>query len=47
MALAEFQKTKAVDPSNVAADQQIKRTLNLIAVQQGNPGTGSTRGHQP
>jgi general secretion pathway protein D len=37
MALAEFQKTKSVDPSNEAADQQIQRTLNLIAVQQGAP----------
>jgi general secretion pathway protein D len=29
-ALAEFQKAEAVDPSNEAADQQLKKTIDLI-----------------
>lgn len=37
LALAEFQKAKTVDPSNAAADQEIQRTLDLIAAQQGIP----------
>src|ERR1700722_14075164 len=31
VALTEFQKSQAVDPSNSAADQQIKKTMELIA----------------
>jgi len=31
MALAEFQRAAAVDPSNEAADQEVKQTLELIA----------------
>ena len=30
LALAEFQKAQAVDPSNAAADQQVKKTIDLI-----------------
>jgi general secretion pathway protein D len=30
LALAEFQKAQAVDPSNAAADQQIRKTIDLI-----------------
>jgi general secretion pathway protein D len=30
-ALTEFQKAQAVDPSNTAADQQVKRTLELLS----------------
>ncbi len=30
-ALTEFQKAQAVDPSNTAADQEIKRTLQLLS----------------
>jgi general secretion pathway protein D len=36
LALAEFQKAQLIDPSNVAADQQVKRTADLIA-EQNNP----------
>jgi general secretion pathway protein D len=36
LALAEFQKTQLIDPSNVAADQEVKRTQDLIA-EQNNP----------
>jgi general secretion pathway protein D len=31
LALTEFQKSQALDPSNSAADQQIKKTMDLIA----------------
>ena len=31
MALAEFEKAQAIDPSNAAADQEIKKTMSLIA----------------
>jgi general secretion pathway protein D len=31
LALAEFQKAQAIDPSNAAADQQVKRTTDLLA----------------
>ncbi|MGB8837952.1 MAG: hypothetical protein WCC67_14465, partial [Candidatus Acidiferrales bacterium] len=37
LALAEFQKTQLIDPSNVAADQEVKRTTDLIAAQNGPP----------
>jgi general secretion pathway protein D len=37
LALAEFQKAKTVDPSNTAADQEVQKTLDLIAAQQGAP----------
>jgi general secretion pathway protein D len=30
LALAEFEKAQSVDPSNAAAEQEIKKTLNLI-----------------
>jgi general secretion pathway protein D len=30
-ALAEFEKAEAIDPSNAAADQEIKRTMELLA----------------
>jgi general secretion pathway protein D len=30
LALAEFQKAQLIDPSNVAADQEVKRTMDLI-----------------
>jgi len=33
-ALTEFQKAQAIDPSNSAAEQQLKHTLELIAAQQ-------------
>jgi general secretion pathway protein D len=33
LALAEFQKAHAIDPSNAAAEQQTKRTMELIAAQ--------------
>ena len=33
LALAEFQKAQLIDPSNVAADQEVKRTMDLIAAQ--------------
>lgn len=36
LALAEFQKAQLIDPSNVAADQEAKRTTDLIA-EQNNP----------
>lgn len=35
LALAEFQKAQLIDPSNVAADQEVKRTMDLIAAQNG------------
>ena len=31
LALAEFEKAEAIDPSNAAADQQIKKTMSMIA----------------
>ena len=31
LALAEFQKAQADDPSNAAADQQVKKTMDLLA----------------
>src|SRR5579863_4244796 len=31
LALTEFQKAQAVDPSNSAADQQVKRTMELLS----------------
>jgi general secretion pathway protein D len=31
LALAEFQKAQAIDPSNAAADQQLKHTTDLLA----------------
>ena len=31
LALTEFQKSQALDPSNAAADQQVKKTMELIA----------------
>ena len=31
LALAEFEKAQAIDPSNAAADQEIKKTMELIA----------------
>ena len=34
LALTEFQKAQDVDPSNSAAQQQLKRTMDLIAAQQ-------------
>src|SRR5450631_3160247 len=30
LGLAEFQKAQLIDPSNVAADQEVKRTTDLI-----------------
>ncbi len=33
LALAEFQKAQAIDPSNAAADQEVKRTLEAIGAQ--------------
>ncbi|MFZ0520049.1 MAG: cohesin domain-containing protein [Candidatus Acidiferrales bacterium] len=30
LALAEFQKAQLIDPSNVAADQEVKRTMELL-----------------
>ncbi len=32
-ALTEFQKAQAVDPSNIAADQQVRHTLELLSAQ--------------
>ena len=34
VALTEFQKAQAIDPSNSAAEQQLKKTMELIAAQQ-------------
>jgi general secretion pathway protein D len=31
LALGEFQKAQAIDPSNAAADQEVKRTMDLLA----------------
>ncbi len=31
LALAEFERAEAIDPSNAAADQQIKKTMSMIA----------------
>ncbi len=31
LALGEFQKAQMIDPSNSAADQEVKRTIDLIA----------------
>ncbi len=37
LALGEFQKAQLIDPSNTAADQEVKRTLELMAAQSGGP----------
>ncbi|MGA7225758.1 MAG: cohesin domain-containing protein [Candidatus Acidiferrales bacterium] len=37
LALAEFQKTQLIDPSNVAADQEVKHTMDLLAAQNAPP----------
>ena len=31
MALAEFEKAEAVDPSNMAAEQEVQKTMKLVA----------------
>jgi general secretion pathway protein D len=41
LALAEFEKAQAIDPSNAAADQQIKKTMSMIAAK--NAADASTR----
>jgi general secretion pathway protein D len=41
LALAEFEKAEAIDPSNTAADQQIKKTMSMIAAK--NAADASTR----
>jgi general secretion pathway protein D len=41
LALAEFEKAQAIDPSNAAADQQIKKTMSMIAAK--NAADTSTR----
>jgi general secretion pathway protein D len=41
LALAEFEKAEAIDPSNAAADQEIKKTMGLIAAK--NTADASTR----
>ena len=40
LALGEFQKAYLIDPSNVAAEQHVKRTMDLIA-EQNNPTTNA------
>jgi general secretion pathway protein D len=40
LALGEFQKAHLIDPSNVAAGQQVKKTMDLIAAQN-NPTTNA------
>ena len=35
LALGEFQKAQLIDPSNTAADQYVKRTLEMMAAQNG------------
>jgi general secretion pathway protein D len=35
LALGEFQKAKLIDPSNPAADQEVKRTIEMMAAQSG------------
>jgi general secretion pathway protein D len=35
MALTEFQRAQAIDPSNPGADQQIKKTMELLAAKNG------------
>jgi general secretion pathway protein D len=40
LALGEFQKAYLIDPSNVAADQHVKKTMDLIAAQN-NPTTNA------
>src|SRR5271170_1194551 len=37
LALGEFQKAQLIDPSNSAADQEVKRTLELMAAHNGGP----------
>lgn len=39
MALAEFQKGQAIDPSSTIADQEIKRTMDKLAAQQAAQGS--------
>ncbi len=41
LALAEFEKAEAIDPSNPAADQEIKKTMSMIAAK--NAADASTR----
>jgi general secretion pathway protein D len=42
LGLAEFQKAQLIDPSNVAADQEVERTMNLILEK-----TGQSRRAEP
>ena len=44
LALAEFQKAQAIDPSNSAADQQVKQTMDLLTAKSA---TGSSRAVNP
>jgi general secretion pathway protein D len=41
LALGEFQKAQLIDPSNVAAEQEVKKTMDLMAAQNG-PQTNAT-----
>ena len=38
LALTEFQKAQAIDPSNPGADQQIKKTMQLLAAKNASRG---------
>ena len=51
LALAEFEKAQAIDPSNAAAEQEIRKTMGLIAAKSAaeastriNPNPGRRRG---
>jgi general secretion pathway protein D len=47
MALAEFQKAQMIDPSNMAAGQYVKRTLEMMAAQAGQGPVGLNPATQP
>ncbi len=46
-ALAEFQKAYSIDPSSTIADQEIKRTLEMINREKKTPGTDEDKGLTP
>jgi general secretion pathway protein D len=46
-ALGEFQKARGVDPSNAAADQELKKTMDLIAAKNAASDQSTANPHEP
>ena len=47
LALSEFQKAQAIDPSNAAADQEVKRTTGLLAAKAASQSTKTINPNPP